>query len=199
MSKRLIIACTVTCALIASTAAFPTSALAAGRDYVFMNGDVCRARSISYCLSQTGSMGYGTLFQNFSAAGPKWRAGSGNGSTNRCATNAGPIPRGTATILQHQDNRPCCDIQGRAWQLSDMHCIPFDSSSTIRRELFIHTEENANQTQSCGSPYVEARCWDGQVDYLSVGCIKVKPSDIAIVDTKWHNGSDSTPKVSIDP
>ena len=63
------------------------TAVAAGRNYQFYNGDVCRDRMLSSCLSQSGVMNYGTLFQGVYGSSTKWRAGSGNGSTNRCATN----------------------------------------------------------------------------------------------------------------
>jgi hypothetical protein len=177
---------------------FAGSAMAAGKDYAFYNGDTCKNGNLSACLSRSGAMNYGTLFLNSYGNSTKWRGGSGNGSTNRCATNQGPIPQGNASILTHYDNKNDGNIHGRAWQLSDMHCDPSDPNSTLRTALFLHTEETDTQGQTCGTPYDERWCWDGPNDYYSEGCVKVSHTDVAAVDSKWHAGSDGTPTLIVD-
>jgi hypothetical protein len=177
----------------------PVDAHADGRDYAFYNGDVCKAMSLQYCLSQSGNMLYGTFFLGVYGNNERWRAGSGDGvSTNRCLTDHGPIPRANADILQHYDNKSDGSIHGRAWRLPDLHCIWGDPASQYRTQLFFHTEETPTQGQTCGTPYDEHWCWDGASDYASQGCVKIKRSDIAVVDTRWHSGSDSTPRLVID-
>jgi hypothetical protein len=172
---------------------------AAGRNYQFFNGDVCRDRMLSSCLSQSGAMNYGTLFQNVYGSSNKWRAGSGNGSQNRCATNQGPIPQGTTSITFHSDSYAGTSVRGRVWALDSMRCVAGDPNSTLRTELFIHTEETSSRGQTCGSPYDERWCWDGPNDYYSQGCIKVSYTNVASIDTKWHAGSVSSPHVDVDP
>ncbi len=175
-----------------------TSALAAGRNYAFYNGDTCKNQNLSACLSRSGAMNYGTLFQNQYGSSNKWRGGSGNGSTNRCATNQGPIPMGTTSISPHYDNKSDGDIHGRAWKLADMRCDRYDPNSVLRTALFIHTEETSSQGQTCGTPYDERWCWDGASDYYSLGCVKVSHADVADIDTKWHAGSVSSPVLVVD-
>jgi hypothetical protein len=190
---------TVTVAFMALfLSAIPTTALAAGRNYAFYNGDVCRDRMLSACLSQSGAMNYGTLFQNIYGSSTKWRSGSGDGSQNRCASNSGPIPQGTTSIITHYDNKSDGSIHGRAWQLGDMRCVQGDPNSTLRTQLFMHTEETPSQGQTCGSPYDEHWCWDGPSDYYSIGCVKVSHSDVATIDSKWHAGSVGSPVLTVD-
>jgi hypothetical protein len=176
-----------------------TTALAAGRNYQYYNGDVCYERMLQDCLSQSGAMNYGTLFQNIYGSATKWRGGSGNGSHDRCAINQGPIPKGTTSIVSHYDNKSSGDIRGRAWKLGDMRCMEDDPYSTLRTQLFLHTEETSDQGQTCGSPYDERWCWDGPSDYYSLGCVKVSHSDVATIDTKWHNGTVNSPTLAVDP
>ena len=98
-----------------------------------------------------------------------YRAGSGNSGTNGCL-KYNWLPNGYYTVRAHYDHYDFT-IKGRAWWLSDYYC---SSTGVTRDELFVHTEETADQGQACGSPYIEAYCWDGEGDYYSVGCIKVR-------------------------
>jgi hypothetical protein len=61
---------------------------------------------------------------------------------------------------------------------------------TPRGDLFIHSEETADNGQTCGYPYNEWYCWDGPTDYYSYGCIKLSratpyPSHLAQADNAW--------------
>jgi hypothetical protein len=54
--------------------------------------------------------------------------------------------------------------------------------------------QTANQGQLCGSPYNERYCWDGDMDYYSLGCIKVARgpvvngySDLGRLDAFQHS------------
>ncbi|MEU6373981.1 L,D-transpeptidase family protein [Streptomyces sp. NPDC046909] len=101
-----------------------------------------------------------------------WRAGSGQGSTNACKRNQGWLPNGTykiKTFYKHH-NGGLHGVNGLAWLLNDTTC----SNGTPRTELFIHSEMKPDGTQGSAEPYR----WDGNSDYKSNGCIKLKPSDI---------------------
>lgn len=101
--------------------------------------------------------------------GLQWRAGSGNGSTDSCASNAGWLPNGRygGTFRTGFDGI----INGIVFQLDNKKC----KGGTERTELFIHSEMKPNGKQN---PDVESERWDGPSDYLSEGCVKLKPSDI---------------------
>jgi hypothetical protein len=123
----------------------------------------------------------------------KYRAGSGNGGTNGCAYGNW-LPNGTYTVRMHSDFYSGL-IKGRVWYLSDYYC----SNGVTRTELFVHSEETASQGQTCGSPYDERYCWDGNADYYSLGCIKVarRPvvngySDLGRIDN-FHHGTGTGP------
>ncbi len=113
------------------------------------------------------------------------RAGSGSG-TDACQ-HYNWIPRGHYDVLWHDDYFDGTKIKGRVWRLSDYQC----SNGVRRTELFVHSEETADQGQSCyadgsDSPF----CWEGDRDYYSYGCIKLArrpvPSDLRQVDSFVH-------------
>ncbi|GAB7032985.1 L,D-transpeptidase [Streptomyces sp. NPDC021749] len=111
----------------------------------------------------------------------KYRAGSGNGhrnGTNECAKMQGWLPTGDYRVLSHtkRHNGGRSGINGYAIQVQDKVC---KDHRTKRTELFVHSEMNVNGTQGPrwpghDSPYR----WDGDNDYFSLGCIKLKPTDI---------------------
>ncbi|MEU9384816.1 L,D-transpeptidase family protein [Streptomyces sp. NPDC048279] len=101
-----------------------------------------------------------------------WRAGSGNGSKNTCASNAGWLPNGTYTVkafYTHHNGGPH-GVNGISWYLGDHKC----HSGHWRTDLFVHSEMLPNGHAGSSEPYR----WDGAGDYKSNGCIKLKPSDI---------------------
>ncbi|MEU6369463.1 hypothetical protein ABZ876_27925 [Streptomyces sp. NPDC046931] len=101
-----------------------------------------------------------------------WRAGSGNGSKDTCASNAGWLPNGTYSIKafypQHRGGPH--GVNGIAWYVGDHKC----HSGRWRTDLFVHSEMLPNGSAGGSEPYR----WDGDSDYKSNGCIKLKPSDI---------------------
>lgn len=101
-----------------------------------------------------------------------WRAGSGSGSTNSCLRNKGWLPNGTYKIKQFypHHNGGLHGVNGISWLLNDTTCW----NGTPRTELFIHSEMKPDGTQGSAEPYR----WDGNSDYKSNGCIKLKPTDI---------------------
>jgi hypothetical protein len=114
------------------------------------------------------------------------RAGSGSG-TDACQHNNW-IPRGNYNVLWHDDYYGGSAIQGRVWRLSDYQC----SNGVRRTELFVHSEENSGQGQTCGSPDADYPfCWEDASDYYSYGCIKLArqpvPSDLRQVDVFVHS------------
>jgi hypothetical protein len=135
-----------------------------------------------------------TLFQRDTNTGQvyqraSWRAGSGTG-TNECMSNVGWLPGGTYTMTLHSDSYGASKIQGRVWQLSDKGCN--GGTGTVRTELFIHSEETYQRLQSCGSGDLPF-CWEGDHDYYSLGCIKVKHyGDLPAVDGAWHSWGGTT-------
>ncbi|MEU6376714.1 L,D-transpeptidase [Streptomyces sp. NPDC046909] len=107
-----------------------------------------------------------------------YRAGSGV-ITNPCATGQGWLPNGTYTIKAYHTKYNGSLIKGYAFQLSDKKC----SNGTKRTELFIHSE----MTKNGGQGTTEPTRWDGNSDYKSAGCIKLKPADIKSLYTKAKN------------
>ncbi|OAR23053.1 hypothetical protein A8W25_26385 [Streptomyces sp. ERV7] len=102
-----------------------------------------------------------------------WRAGSGTGSTNACLKNRGVLPSGDYTIRSfeaHKDGGRG-GIHGLAWYVGERPCKPH--SKVNRDALFVHSEMLPNGKQGKSEPYR----WDGNSDYKSNGCIKLKPSD----------------------
>ncbi|MEV5509954.1 L,D-transpeptidase family protein [Streptomyces orinoci] len=98
-----------------------------------------------------------------------WRAGSGNGSKDTCATGQGWLPNGTyniGTYYPHHNGGPH-GVNGIAWDIGNHQC----HTGKWRTELFIHSKMLPNGNQGSG-PYH----WTG--DYRSNGCIKLSPHDI---------------------
>jgi hypothetical protein len=112
------------------------------------------------------------------------RAGSGI-DTDACQ-HYNWIPRGYYSVLWHDDYFDGTKIQGRVWRLSDYQC----SNGIRRTELFIHSEENSQQGQTCYASAESPFCWEGDGDYRSYGCIKLArrpvPSDLRQVDAFVH-------------
>jgi hypothetical protein len=101
----------------------------------------------------------------------KWRAGSGDGvTTNTCTSNHGWLPTGSYGGRLHMEYDGSL-IKGVAFQLDDKKC---NGGSTVRSELFIHSEMNRDGSQGTS----EARRWDGNSDFKSNGCVKLRPDDI---------------------
>ncbi|MEU7164809.1 L,D-transpeptidase family protein [Streptomyces morookaense] len=107
-----------------------------------------------------------------------WRAGSGNGSKDTCATNRGWLPDGTYTIgtyYPHHDGGPH-GVNGIAWDIGNHKC----HTGKWRTELFIHSRMLPSGAQGSG-PYR----WTGT--YTSNGCIKLSPHDIRELQSRWNN------------
>ncbi|MFH9862013.1 hypothetical protein [Streptomyces sp. NPDC017202] len=102
-----------------------------------------------------------------------YRAGSGNGSKNACASLRGWLPDGTYKVEFHRTNFDG-DINGYVIKLSDKRCRNNGASGTKRTALFVHSEMKPNG----GQGRIESERWDGPGDYYSQGCIKLKPADI---------------------
>ena len=118
-----------------------------------------------------------------------WRAGSGTGPWE-CVPNIGWLPGGYYNIVEHYDHYDGTKVKGRVWQLSDKACW----NGTPRSELFIHSEETADNGQYCPTIYDDPFCWEGDFDYKSAGCIKLSraapyPSDLAQAHSDWDGWS----------
>ena len=114
-------------------------------------------------------------------------AGSGKGSNwnNPCVSSQGRLPNGWYNTGndKHINNKNTL-IKGRVWGLADKNC----GSGTIRTELFIHTEENVANLQTCTAAPDDPYCWEGSFDYMSEGCVKVSwLPGITTVHNWWHS------------
>ncbi|MER5631536.1 L,D-transpeptidase family protein [Streptomyces nitrosporeus] len=113
-----------------------------------------------------------------------YRAGSGMGITNECASGEGWLPSGTYKVKGHETNRNSglrTGIKGYAIQLEDKYCTPKPGQKRVKRDaLFIHSEMLSDGTQAINVPLTsdDYYRWDGDIDYKSWGCIKIKPTDI---------------------
>ncbi|MGW2183449.1 L,D-transpeptidase family protein [Streptomyces sp. NPDC001732] len=113
-----------------------------------------------------------------------YRAGSGMGITNECASGEGWLPNGTYKVKGHETNRNSglqTGIKGYAIQLEDKYCTPKPGQKQVKRDaLFIHSEMLSDGTQAVDVPLMsdDYYRWDGDIDYKSWGCIKIKPTDI---------------------
>jgi hypothetical protein len=105
-----------------------------------------------------------------------WRAGSGT-TTNECEKGKGWLPAGWYSLRGHWNDYPGTVVRGRVWWIQDKYCA---SGTTLRTELFIHTEETRERGQYCTAAYDDPFCWEREADYYSLGCIKLaRPSPVA--------------------
>jgi hypothetical protein len=115
-----------------------------------------------------------------------WRAGSGVGGAagkDECHRGSGWAPNGTYSFVQH-DRRKAPLINGRVFELQPLPC----RNGTTRRLMFIHSEQNWNNTQ-CKNTRGDDGCrWEVPVvnDYRSYGCIKMDPDDLAALTRRFH-------------
>lgn len=113
-----------------------------------------------------------------------WRSGSGNGNTNPCTPNAGPLPMGEYSYPQNPmrfftKTWGDAGVRGPVIELGSKRCN--GPGTLIRSELFIHTKYP----------------WPGTSGYYSNGCIKLSnmggnPSNGAgttgdIFDVTWFH------------
>ncbi len=108
-----------------------------------------------------------------------WRAGAGmlgKRGRNACVRNRGWLPNGTYAVKLYNDY-PGNLIKGRALRLEDKRC----PNGTVRRNLFVHTEQGARNRQ-CPNRRGDQVCrWEfpRYNDYKSAGCIKLAPGHLA--------------------
>ncbi|MCX4987031.1 peptidoglycan-binding protein [Streptomyces sp. NBC_00572] len=109
-----------------------------------------------------------------------WRAGSGMGSKDECASGKGWLPSGAYRVQGHFTNRDGDAIDGYAIQLPDKACKPKAGRKPVTRtQLFIHSEMNRYGGQGKDNPNRDdSDRWEGPNDYRSLGCIKLTPTDI---------------------
>ncbi|MFF0428367.1 peptidoglycan-binding protein [Streptomyces sp. NPDC004520] len=111
-----------------------------------------------------------------------WRAGSGMGSKDECASGKGWLPSGSYRVQGHFTNRDGDAIDGYAIQLPDKTCRPKAGTKqkpVKRTQLFIHSEMTRYGTQGKDTPgRDDADRWENANDYKSLGCIKLTPTDI---------------------
>jgi lipoprotein-anchoring transpeptidase ErfK/SrfK len=66
-------------------------------------------------------------------------------------------------------------VRGYGIRLENMPCAPEAGAGAVTRtEMFVHSEMHRNGTQGDTEP----RRWDGEADYRSDGCVKLRPDDI---------------------
>ncbi|WP_331450358.1 L,D-transpeptidase [Streptomyces prasinus] len=100
-----------------------------------------------------------------------YRAGSGIGVKDDCASSRGWMPNGNWKIKSRTRTYNGSVIKGYAVYLQDMRC---SRKTVTRTEMFIHSEMNRDGSQGRTEP----RRWDGAGDYRSNGCVKLNPTDI---------------------
>jgi hypothetical protein len=112
-----------------------------------------------------------------------WRAGSGQ-VQDACQVGRGWLPTGWYDSRGHWNNYDAT-IKGRVFWISDKQC----QYGTWRTELFIHTEETSTTGQYCPTAGDDPYCWEGDFDYESNGCIKIKQPnyDMYNFHNWWHN------------
>lgn len=111
-----------------------------------------------------------------------WRAGSGLGVKDPCVRNRGWLPNGSYSVTLFERYAGSA-IHGTVFRLNDKTC---KSGSSIKRtELFIHSEMTVSGGQKCTSKPDDPTCWEGNGDYKSAGCIKLKPADVKAAATYW--------------
>ncbi|MFD7868131.1 peptidoglycan-binding protein [Streptomyces sp. NPDC059783] len=109
-----------------------------------------------------------------------WRAGSGLGVKDECASGQGWLPNGSYPVQAHFTNRDGNAIDGYAIQLPNKTCRPKAGTKRVTRtDLFIHSEMTRTGGQGKDTPNRDdADRWEGANDYKSLGCIKLAPADI---------------------
>lgn len=111
-----------------------------------------------------------------------WRAGSGMGSKDECASEKGWLPSGAYRVQAHFTNRDGNAIDGYAIQLPDKACRPKAGTKqqrVTRTDLFIHSEMTRTGGQGKDNPNRDdSDRWGDANDYKSLGCIKLAPADI---------------------
>ena len=105
---------------------------------------------------------------------------------NACWIGHGWLPAGWYDLNGHWDSYNGSAIKGRVFYLQNKPCW----NGTWRTELFVHSEETADQGQYCPTVYDDPFCWEGDFDYYSNGCIKLAhaqpyPSDVAQAHSLW--------------
>ncbi len=120
-------------------------------------------------------------------------AGSGlSNSYTPCQLNLGRLPNGWygSGNDHHKHDKNGAEIDGRVWGLQDKDC----GSGTIRRELFIHTEETVSNGQYCPTTGDDKHCWETAAwDYRSIGCVKISypangfPNSIGSLNSWWDS------------
>ena len=143
-------------------------------------------------ITNTGSVLYETWQDTTTGkvyAQQSWRAGSGT-RPNECIQGAGWLPGGYYNVVAHYDHYDGTKVKGRVWQLNDKVC----HDGTPRSELFIHSEETADNGQYCTDYWDDRFCWEGDFDYRSAGCIKLSraapyPSDLGQAHSDWDGWS----------
>ncbi|MFH8346205.1 hypothetical protein [Streptomyces sp. NPDC018045] len=111
----------------------------------------------------------------------EYRAGSGQGGAagrDECARNQGWLPDGTYPVLSHTTRKKGGrdGINGYAIRIADKVCR---DGRTQRTALFLHSEMRPDGTQAAAQPGRDNPYrWDGDVDYRSLGCVKLAPADI---------------------
>lgn len=109
-----------------------------------------------------------------------WRAGSGSFPGD--GTN-GWLPAGFYSVRGHWDNYNGTQIWGRVWYLSNK----YSSAGVLRTSLFIHTEETSSNGQYNPTAGDDPKCWEGDGDYYSLGCLKLAyPVDIDRAHWLWN-------------
>lgn len=103
-----------------------------------------------------------------------WRAGSGTGSTDDCYSSHGWLPNGWYSVRFDHDYDGT-KIWGYVFALNNKVC---SDGGTTRTELFIHSEMTRSGGQSCPSSGDDPQCWEGNGDFRSAGCIKLRPADV---------------------
>jgi hypothetical protein len=109
------------------------------------------------------------------------RAGSGNGTTNACTSNAGWLPDGVYSNTDSDNDSHFTHynktwgnsvVRGWVWDLGDKAC----SSGKKRTELFIHSQGTSGWTNS---------------NYGSAGCIKINQVDRSHLSSMYRSAYQS--------
>jgi hypothetical protein len=98
------------------------------------------------------------------------KAGSGDGSSNECASNHGWLPNGSYTARYEKNHQTSSTVvKGSVWNLGSHVC---SNGSVTRTELFIHSQGGN------GGSWQES-------NYHSEGCIKINQTDRTYAKSLW--------------